>query len=150
MLIDRVFKWIGMNGRAVIPMVLGLGCDTMATIVTRTLESKRERVIATFLLALGIPCSAQQAVFVGILAQNPVALLIWMGVVAGELLLVGYMSKKVLPGEQPSFYMEVPPLRLPKISNVLTKTYSRMQWYFLEVFPIFILASVLIWIGRLT
>jgi ferrous iron transport protein B len=131
-------------------MVLGLGCDTMATMVTRTLETKRERIIATFLLALGVPCSAQQAVFVGILSQNSVALLLWIGVVACELLLVGYLSARVLPGNQPSFYMEVPPLRFPKITSVLRKTYSRMQWYLLEILPLFVIASVFIWIGRLT
>lgn len=150
MLIDRVFKFIGLNGRAVIPIVLGLGCDTMATLVTRTLETNRERVVATFLLALGIPCAAQQAVFVGILSKNISAMMIWVGVVAGELLLVGYLSTKVLPGRKPSFYMELPPLRLPKFTNILTKTYSRMQWYLLEILPLFIIASVLIWIGRLT
>ncbi|HGE71796.1 TPA: ferrous iron transporter B [Candidatus Poribacteria bacterium] len=150
MLVDRVFKFIGLNGRAVIPMVLGFGCDTMATLVTRTLETKRERIIATFLLALGIPCAAQQAVFVGILSKNISAMMIWVGVVAGELLLIGYLSSKVLPGEKPSFYMELPPLRLPKFTNILTKTYSRMQWYLLEIIPLFIIASVLIWIGRLT
>lgn len=150
MLIDRVFKFIGLNGRAVIPIVLGLGCDTMATLVTRTLETKRERVIATFLLALGIPCAAQQAVFVGILSKNISALMIWIGVVAGELLIVGYLSTKVLPGAKPSFYMELPPLRLPKFANILTKTFSRMQWYLLEIIPLFIIASVLIWIGRMT
>ncbi len=150
MLVDRVFKFIGLNGRAIIPIVLGLGCDTMATLVTRTLETKRERIVATFLLALGIPCAAQQAVFVGILSKNILALMIWVGVVAGELLLVGYLSTKVFPGEKPSFYMELPPLRLPKFTNILTKTYSRMQWYLLEIIPLFIIASVLIWIGRLT
>ena len=76
-------------------------------------------------------------------------LMLWAGVVAGELLLIGYLSAKVLPGSSPSFYMELPPLRLPKITNVLTKTYSRMQWYFLEVIPLFIIASVMIWVGRL-
>jgi len=55
-----------------------------------------------------------------------------------------------LPGESPSFFIEMPPLRLPKLSNVLVKTYSRMQWYFLEVLPLFVIASVLIWLGRLT
>lgn len=150
MLIDRVFKKIGLNGRAIIPMVLGLGCDTMATMVTRTLETTRERVIATFLLALGVPCAAQQAVFVGILSKNIPALLIWAGVVLVELLLVGYIASKILPGVKPSFYMELPPLRLPKITNILTKTYSRMQWYFLEIVPLFIIASVFIWIGRIT
>ena len=46
--------------------------------------------------------------------------------------------------------MEVPPLRLPRLTNVLTKTYTRMQWYFVEILPLFILASVLIWAGNLT
>ncbi|MBC8229682.1 ferrous iron transporter B [bacterium] len=150
MLIDGVLKKIGLNGRAVIPLVLGLGCDTMATVVTRTLETKRERVISTFLLALAVPCAAQQAVFIGILSRNITTLIIWVGVVVGELLLVGYLSSKVLPGPKPSFYMELPPLRLPKLTNILTKTYSRMQWYFLEIMPLFIIASVLIWVGRLT
>ncbi len=150
MLIDRVFKKIGLSGRAVIPMVLGLGCDTMATMITRTLETTRERVISTFLLALAIPCAAQQAVFLGILSKNPTALLLWVGIIVGELLLVGYLSAKILPGSEPSFYMELPPLRLPKLTNVLTKTYSRMQWYLLEIIPLFIIASVMIWVGKLT
>ncbi len=150
MLIDRVFKFIGLNGRAVIPMVLGFGCDTMATIVTRTQETRRERVITTFLLALAIPCSAQLGVIFAILSGNGLALLIWGGVVALVFLLVGYLAAKVIPGERASFYMEVPPLRLPKLSNVLVKTYTRLQWYFTEVFPIFILASILLWLGELT
>jgi len=131
-------------------MVLGFGCDTMATIVTRTQETRRERVITTLLLALAIPCSAQLGVILAILSGNGLALLIWGGVVGLVFLLVGYLASKVIPGERPSFYMEIPPLRLPKLSNVLTKTYSRMQWYFMEVLPFFILASVLLWVGDLT
>ena len=150
MLIDRVFKKIGLNGRAVIPMVLGFGCDTMATIVTRTQETKRERTITTFLLALAIPCSAQLGVIFAILSGNGLALLIWGGVIGLVFLLVGYLASKVIPGERASFYMEVPPLRLPKLSNVLTKTYTRLQWYFVEVLPLFILASLLLWVGKLT
>ena len=150
MLIDRVFKGIGLSGRAVIPMVLGFGCDTMATIVTRTQETKRERVITTLLLALAIPCSAQLGVIFAILSGNGLSLLIWIGVIALVLLLVGYLASRVIPGERASFYMEVPPLRLPKISNVLVKTYTRLQWYFVEVLPIFILASILLWLGKLT
>ena len=77
LLIDRLFKLIGLNGRAVIPMVLGFGCDTMGTVVTRVLETKRERTIATCLLALAIPCSAQLGVVLGLLSFNPAALAIW-------------------------------------------------------------------------
>ncbi len=150
MLIDRVFKGIGLSGRAVIPMVLGFGCDTMATIVTRTQETKRERVITTLLLALAIPCSAQLGVIFAILSSSVLALLIWVGVIALVLLFVGYLASKIIPGDRASFYMEVPPLRLPKLSNVLVKTYTRLQWYFTEVLPFFILASILLWLGKLT
>lgn len=150
MLIDRLFKKIGLSGRAVIPIVLGLGCDTMATIVTRTQETKRERIITTLLLALAIPCSAQLGVIFGILSFSTAALLIWVGVVIGVLLLVGWLASKILPGERASFYMEIPPLRLPKLSNVLAKTVSRLQWYLAEVIPLFLIASVLLWIGQIT
>jgi ferrous iron transport protein B len=150
MLIDRVFKKIGLNGRAVIPMVLGFGCDTMATIVTRTLETRRERVLSTFLLALAIPCSAQLGVMLGLLAGRPDILVLWVAIVAGVFLLVGFLAAKVIPGEQPTFYMEMPPLRMPNFTNVLVKTYTRMEWYFREVFPVFILASLFIWFGQLT
>ena len=150
MLVDRLFKKIGLSGRAVIPMVLGFGCDTMATIVTRTLETKRERIIATLLLALAIPCSAQLGVILGILSAFPVGLFIWAGVILVVFLLVGLLAAKLMPGEQPSFYMELPPLRLPKLSNVIVKTLSRMQWYFIEILPFFLLASVFIWLGRIT
>ena len=150
MLIDRVFKRIGLNGRAVIPMVLGFGCDTMATIVTRTLETTRERVLSTLLLALAIPCSAQLGVMLGLLAGRPVILALWVAIVLGVFLLVGFLAAQVVPGERPTFYMELPPLRLPTLGNVVVKTYTRMEWYFREVFPLFILASSLIWLGRLT
>jgi ferrous iron transport protein B len=150
LLIDRLFKKIGLTGRAVIPMVLGLGCDTMATMVTRTLPTKRERIIATLLLALAIPCSAQLGVILSLLEGNPAGLWIWAGIVGLIFLLVGFLSSMVLPGEAPSFYMEIPPLRLPKLSNVIIKTITRVQWYFAEIFPMFILASVMIWLGQLT
>jgi len=150
MLIDRVFKKIGLSGRAVIPMTLGFGCGTMATMVTRTLETRRERFIATMLLALAIPCSAQLGVILGILSSSWQATLIWSGVILFTLLFIGLLTAIIMPGEKPTFYMEIPPLRLPRISNVLRKTYARMEWYFIEILPIFILASVLIWVGRET
>lgn len=150
MLIDRLFKKIGLSGRAVIPMVLGLGCDTMATMVTRTLPTKRERFIATLLLALAVPCSAQLGVIMALLHDRRAALAIWAGVIVGVFLLVGYLGSKVLPGSRPIFYMEIPPLRFPKLSNVFVKTYTRVVWYLKEIVPIFIVASVLIWIGQVT
>jgi len=144
LLVDRLFKRIGLTGRAVIPMVLGFGCDTMATLVTRTLETTREKIIATLLLALAIPCSAQLGVILALLSQTPWGLFIWVICLVGVFLAVGFLAAQLLPGEKPIFYMELPPLRLPQISNILTKTLARMEWYFLEILPLFVLASLLL------
>lgn len=150
LLVDRVFKYFGLTGRAVIPMVLGFGCDTMATMVTRTLETTRERIIATVLLSLTIPCSAQLGVIMSLLSKYPGALLIWSGCLLLLFFAVGLLSARILPGEAPMFYMELPPMRLPQLGNVVTKTYTRMQWYFLEILPLFVIASVLLWLGKIT
>ncbi|MEI8354711.1 MAG: nucleoside recognition domain-containing protein, partial [Deltaproteobacteria bacterium] len=150
LLVDRLFKYIGLTGRAVIPMVLGFGCDTMATMVTRTLETVRERIIATLLLALAIPCSAQLGVIMALLSKFPGSLLTWFVCLLFIFLVIGFLAARIMPGEAPMFYMELPPMRLPQLANVFTKTYSRMQWYLLEILPIFILASVLLWLGKIT
>jgi ferrous iron transport protein B len=150
LLVDGVFKRIGLNGRAVIPMVLGLGCDTMATLVARTLETKRERLIATLLLALAIPCSAQLGLILALLSPFPLALAVWGVCIALVFLAVGALSARLLPGEKPSFFIELPPLRLPRLSNVLAKTFARMRWYLLEIIPVFLIASVAIWLGKIT
>lgn len=150
MLIDRLFKAIGLNGKAVIPIVLGFGCDTMATLVTRILETRRERIIATFLLSLAIPCSAQIGLMTALLSGKPAAFGLWAGIMAGIFLLIGYLTSKILPGETAHFTMELPPLRLPSVGNVAVKTLARMQWYFMEVLPLFLIASVFIWVGQLT
>lgn len=150
MLVDRLFKKIGLSGRAVIPIVLGFGCDTMATMVTRTLETRRERVISTILLALAIPCSAQLGVILGLLSSVPGALMVWLWSMVLIFLLIGFLSSKIMPGENPMFYMEIPPLRLPQFRNVMVKTLTRMQSYFLEIFPLFLIASVLLWAGKMT
>jgi len=150
LLVDRLFKRLGLSGRAVIPIVLGFACDTMATMVTRTLETKRERVLATLLLALAIPCSAQLGVILALMAHQPLALGVWSLSVFGTFGVIGALGARVLPGAGPVFHMELPPLRLPRLENVLTKTLARMQWYFLEVLPLFLLASVFLWAGELT
>jgi len=150
MLVDRMFKKIGLSGRAVIPLVLGFGCDTMATLVARTLPTKRERIIATLLLALAVPCSAQMGVILGLLGGNTAGLFVWLGVIMIVFLFVGYLSAQIMPGERPSFYMEIPPLRFPHIGNIVRKTWTRLEWYFFEILPLFIIASVLIWVGQIT
>lgn len=150
MLVDRLFKKIGLSGRAVIPLVLGFGCDTMATMVTRTLPTKRERIIATLLLALAIPCSAQMGVILALLGDKPLGTAVWLSVIILVFLIVGFLAAKIMPGEMPSFYMEIPPLRFPHFINILRKTGMRLKWYFLEILPLFIFASVFIWLGQIS
>ncbi|MHB9132335.1 MAG: ferrous iron transport protein B [Armatimonadota bacterium] len=150
MLIDRIFKSIGLNGRAVIPLILGFGCDTMATVVTRVLETKRERIITTLLLALAIPCAAQSGLFLAMLgAVQPYGLLIYLGILVVIFLVVGLLAAQLMPGHKAHFYIELPPLRVPRLSSVLVKTYSRLEWYFLEIMPMFVIVSLVLWVGSL-
>ena len=148
-LLDRLFKKIGLSGKAVIPMILGLGCDTMATMVTRILPTKRERIIATFLLSLSVPCSAQLGVMLGVLSKSSMALLTWFFTIIIVFSLSGLFLNKIMKGQKSYFYIEIPPLRMPRLSNIFVKTYTRLKWYFKEVLPLFIWASVLIWFGKL-
>ncbi len=150
MSLDRMFKKIGLSGRSVIPLILGLGCGTMATIVTRTLETKRERFVVTFLLALTIPCSAQLGVILGILGVSFTALAIWFVTILIVFIFAGFVLNRYTKGEPATFFMEIPPIRWPKIGNVLAKTFNRLKWYALEVIPIFVYASILIWVGKIT
>lgn len=143
----RLFRAMGLNGKAVLPMVLGLGCDTMATMTTRTLETKKDRVLVTLLLALGVPCSAQLGVVLGMLAALDIgATLIWLGVVAGVLLVVGWLAARVIPGDTSEFILELPPMRMPQLSNLLVKTLARLEWYLKEVLPLFILGTAVLFV----
>ena len=129
-MVDRLFKKIGCNGKAVLPMILGLGCDTMATLTTRILETRRERVIVTLLLALGVPCSAQLGVILGMLSDvGPVATITWVGLMVAIILAVGFLASKVIPGESSDFILEIPPIRWPQVGNLAVKTMARIEWY---------------------
>lgn len=142
-LADRLFRKIGLNGKAVLPIVLGTGCDTMATITTRILENRKERLITTMILALGIPCSAQLAVIFGLLTfLSPMGMIIVFGVVLSQVLLVAYLMNKTLSGQRSDFIIELPPLRIPKLKNVLIKTWSRVEWFLKEALPLFIIGSL--------
>jgi ferrous iron transport protein B len=128
-------------------MVLGLGCDTMATMTTRILETEKDRTIVTLLLALGVPCSAQLEVILGMFATLPALyLFLWIFIIAGLLVVVGYLASRVIPGEGSDFILEIPPLRIPLISNVVVKTLARMEWYLKEAVPLFILGTLILFV----
>jgi len=144
-MLNRVFKVIGLNGKAVLPMVLGLGCCTMATLTTRIMETKKERIIVTLLLALGIPCSAQLGVIMGMLAGiSAMGTVIWASVVAGVILLVGFLASKLIKGDPSDFILELPPIRMPQLKNIAFKTLGRIEWYLKEAVPLFMLGTLVL------
>jgi ferrous iron transport protein B len=139
---NRLFQFMGLNGKAVLPMILGLGCVTMATLTTRIMENKRDRFLVILLLALAVPCSAQLGVVMGMLASISFsATLIWLLVILVILLSIGWLAAKVVPGERTSLLIELPPMRRPVLSNVVTKTFARLEWYIREVIPLFLIGT---------
>ncbi|MFQ5668893.1 MAG: ferrous iron transport protein B [Acidobacteriota bacterium] len=147
-MVNRLFRMMGLNGKAVLPMVLGLGCDTMATLTTRILESRKERLIVILLLALGVPCSAQLGVILALLAALPwQATAIWLGAVLGTLFLVGFLASKLIQGRPSEFILELPPIRWPRASNILHKTVGRIEWYLKEAAPLFVLGTVVLFVA---
>ncbi len=142
-MLHRVFRAMGLNGKAVLPMILGLGCDTMATMTTRILETKRDRVITTLLLALAVPCSAQLGVLLALMtALSLKAAFLWAAIMIGVIFLVGWLSARLFGGERSDFLLEIPPLRRPRLGNVVMKTVGRLEWYLREVVPLFILGTL--------
>jgi len=142
-LVDRGLNYIGLNGRAIIPMLLGFGCVTMATVTTRLLGSKREKIIAIFLLGLAIPCSAQLGVIAGLIA--PLGLdyfIIYVVTIFAVYAVTGTFLNKVLPGESTDLLIDLPPIRMPEIKNVLQKTYLKSKYFIFEAGPIFALGAV--------
>ncbi len=147
MLSNKIFSWLGLNGRFMIPLTLGFGCGTMAIMVTRTLESPRERILATFLIALCVPCSAQLGLVISLLSFSYIALLLWIFIIVLVFFITGWLVSKIIPGQNSYFYMELPPMRLPQVTNVIKKTYSRVIWYLCEIIPVFIITSILLWVA---
>ncbi len=144
---NKIFNLMGLNGKAVLPMVLGLGCGTMAVMTSRILESRRDRVIITFLLALAVPCSAQLGVILGMLSSlSFTATLIWGGCVLAVLFVSGYLASKVIKGERTDFFLEIPPIRRPALMNILIKTAGRVEWYLKEAVPLFILGTLILFL----
>lgn len=147
-LLNRALKTMGLSGKAVLPLVLGLGCATMATLTSRILGTRKERIIVTLLLALAIPCSAQLGVIMGLLASvSAKVFLIWLLVIVSQLFLVGFLASCLIPGERADFLVEIPPFRVPKLSNLLIKTLYRVEWFLKEAVPLFLIGTAILFLA---
>jgi ferrous iron transport protein B len=150
-LVDRSLTKIGLNGKAIIPMILGFGCVTMATITTRILGSRRERVIATALLGLTIPCSAQLGVIAGLIAPLGLKyLVLYILTITIVFVLSGTVLNRFLPGKSSSLLIDLPSLRLPKAKNIAQKTFTKAWMFLKEAAPLFMLGSFVITIMQIT
>jgi ferrous iron transport protein B len=149
---DGLFQRVGLNGRAIIPMILGFGCVTMATISVRVLGSKRERAIATYLMALTVPCSAQIGVILGILAAigGGWYVVAYSGTILAVFVIVGTLLGRFTPGESTDLLLDIPPLRLPRAGTVLRKTLNKSYMFIREVSVYFTLGALLLAVMQVT
>lgn len=147
-LVSRFTRRLGLSGQSILPLLLGFGCKTMATLTTRILDSRKERYIAIFLIAFAIPCSPQTGLIMGILGSLPFSAFI---VVSGVLMLVEFLAgiilNKLIKGELPTdFILEIPATRIPNLKNLFVKLYFRMKWFLKEVPPLFMVGAFLLFI----
>jgi len=140
---DRVMHRFGLHGRAVIPLIAAGGCNVPAIIATRSLTSKRERIIASALATL-TPCSARTAVIIGAVAAF--AGWQWALFTYFVVFVVGVSAglglNRLLPGQKGAFVMEMFPFRRPVIRQVAAKTWRRFREFVWDAAPIILIGSM--------
>ena len=142
-LVDAVLHRLGMHGLAIIPMLLGFGCNVPGALSTRILETKRQRFIAATLMAIAIPCMAQTAMVFALLGPYGIkGLGIYFVTLFIIWLVLGFLLNKMLRGEVPETFMEIPPYRIPYFGSLAKKLWMRMRSFLTEAIP-FVLLGVL-------
>ncbi|HNZ26835.1 MAG TPA: ferrous iron transporter B [Spirochaetota bacterium] len=141
-LLDKALRVIGLNGKGVFPLIMGFSCITMALLTTRMLDTKKEKIIASFLLILGLPCAPLLSVMFVLFGKlHWSAAVIVFGVILFQVILSGLLLNKILPGDRGDFIIEAPPLRLPSFLPILKKATLRIKTFLIEAVPIFLIAS---------
>lgn len=150
-MVDRTLNGIGLNGKAVIPLILGFGCVTSATITTRLLGTEREKTIATAILQFAIPCSAQLAVIAALLAGAGFgAMLIYSVVILIVLISIGSLLNLFMAGQPEPLLLDLPPMRLPRPRNVAHKTMYRSYNFMKEASGWFFVGALAVGILQMT
>ncbi|UAL08290.1 MAG: ferrous iron transport protein B [Candidatus Methanogranum gryphiswaldense] len=145
-LLDTTMHRFGLHGGAAIPVMVGIGCNVPAILATRTIQSRRERLIITSIIVMAVPCSAQMAIIMGITGKYagiPYALAILVMLVALGCL-IGLILNKYLTKEPSSLAMELPDLVMPQARNVLFKTWERIKDFFVIAFPLLVIGSIIV------
>jgi len=139
-LMDTVFHRIGLHGYAIVPAILGLGCNVPAVTATRVLETRKQRFIMMTLLAIFIPCGAQLGVMLEVIpdAVGWVMLYLILGFA-----IFGFILDRIIPGSNPEILIDVPPYHWPMWENIAKKLMNRTKSFLKEAVP-FVLSGVLI------
>lgn len=149
-IMDRSMRNIGLNGKAFIPMVLGLGCNVPAIMSTRTLESEKDRLTA-ILINPFVSCSARLPVYTLFAAaffpgneKYVVFSLYLLGIMIA--ILVGLIFKKTLfKADETPFIMELPPYRFPSLKNLSLHIWDRVKGFLIRAGTLIFGASVVLW-----
>jgi ferrous iron transport protein B len=150
-LADRSLTSMGLNGRAVIPLILGLGCVTMATLSTRILGSKRERFIATALMAVAVPCSAQLGIVAALMATaKPIYTAAYFATLLVVFVALGTALNRLVPGQSTDLLIDLPSLRLPRLDNVMRKTGMKVWGFMTEVAMFFVIGTLFLGMLQVT
>lgn len=144
-LADNAMHRVGMHGGAVIPLTLAFGCNVPAIMSIRLLHSRRERIIASFLVTM-VPCSARTVIIAGIVASfvGIAAAFSVYGIVFGLILVTGLVLSRVAPGERFGMIMEMVPLRWPDPKLVMKKAWSRLSEFLFIAMPLLLVGSVVL------
>ena len=142
---------MGVHGKSFIPLIMGFGCNVPAVMATRTIESRRSRLITMMVLPL-MSCSARLPIYIMIVgtffAVKYQSLIMIMLYVIGILLAVivsRIFSKYILKGEDTPFVMELPPYRFPTMKAILRHTWEKGKQYLKKMGGIILVASVIVW-----
>ncbi|MFO7852698.1 MAG: FeoB small GTPase domain-containing protein [Bacteroidota bacterium] len=143
-MVDNIMRRAGMNGVAIIPMLLGFGCNVPGALATRLLKSRKEKFIAATLMSIAVPCMALQAMLFGLLGQYGIK---GLGIVFGTLMtvwfLLGLLLNKIMKGSTEEIFVDIPPYRMPYLNGLIKKIWMRLRWFIKEAVP-FMLLGVLI------
>jgi ferrous iron transport protein B len=144
-LLDNLMHRIGLHGYAIIPSLLGLGCNVPAIMATRILESGRERFIAATLISIGIPCAAAHAMIFGLVgAQGPQYVAMVYGTLFAVWVVLGLILNRTIKGFSPELLIEIPSYRVPSWRVLLKKLWMRVHGFLREAVPIIIAAIFVI------
>ena len=143
-LMDTLMHRLGLHGYAIIPTILGFGCNVPGIMATRILESRKQRFIAATLISIGVPCAALQAMIIGVVGQQGLG---YLALVYGSLfaswVVIGLILNRTVRGFNPELLVEIPPYRLPPWRVIGEKLWLRVSGFIKEALPI-VLGTVLV------